>query len=200
MLLIFILNGLFFSIVGLINWHFAFLFSLTVFIDCGWRLHHPRAVKGLNNCFICSHGGPAFLKNAVFSNPLSCCHLSGLQDPEERDLSPRLLKKNKSMPRKHHGRSQGQGAGGGPLHHWSQTNVHLVQRVTIPRFLHPILLFGLTISCTSDSNTNSIKNIRYSKILCWPQENSRLPFFALTRNIILFFFETLLWKPDKCFI
>lgn len=53
-----------FSIVGLINWHFTFLFSLAVFIDCGWRLHYPRAVKGLNNHFICSHGGPEFLKKA----------------------------------------------------------------------------------------------------------------------------------------
>lgn len=109
----------------------------------------------------------------------------------------KAVQKNKSMPGIHHGRSGGQGSGAGwrkqrPLHHWSQTNLQLRGFSMIPRFLHPFLLLALTlINC----NTPVASRIRL-QVPCWPQENSRLPFFTLTRNLFSFL-RLFLRKPDK---
>lgn len=82
-----------FSIVVLINWHFIFLFSLTVFIDCDWRLRHPRAVK-----FICSHG--EFLKNTGSFPTLWTAAICPACETQRKAICPKAVQKNKGMPGK----------------------------------------------------------------------------------------------------
>lgn len=159
-----------FSIVGLINWHFIFLFSLTVFIDCDWRLRHPRAVN-----FICSHGGPEFLKNTGSFPTLWTAAICPACETQRRAICPQGCSKKiraclGNLPLcPEEGRSGHRGR-----------MVLRVQRVMIPRFLHPFLL------STTAHHTPIAARI-HLQVLCWPQEKSRLPFFVLTRNIRLIF-------------
>lgn len=169
-----VLNGLYFFY----SWLNKLTFYILIQFNCIYWLWLEVAPSQSSEIYLFTWRAWVSQEHWVFSNPLDCCHLSSLRDPEESDLSPRLFKKIRAClenlplcPEEwrsgHRGRM-----------------VLRVQRVMIPRFLHPFLL------STTAHHTPIAARI-HLQVLCWPQEKSRLPFFVLTRNIrLIFSFET----------
>lgn len=129
MLLILILNELYFfySCLNKLTFYILIQFNCIYWI---WSEVAPSqsSERVKQSFFICSHGGPEFLKNAGSFPTLWTAAICPACKIQRRAICPQgCLKKNKSIPGKHHGRGEGQGAGGGwrkqcPLRHWSQTS------------------------------------------------------------------------------